>query len=144
MSKIYKPPLLDGESRVVFFDNICHLCIHSVQSILKHNKDQSIQFASIQSELGSSVLSFYGLPTQMYETMLYIEKGQLYTKSTAAIKIAKRLSFPWCLLQAGVVIPRFIRDGVYDLIARNRYKLFGKRDQCYLPDEKTLKRFLDV
>ena len=141
--KAAKLPILKEEQRVILFDNVCRLCSGSVQFVLKHNTDESIKFASVQSALGRAVLTFYGMPTDVYETMLYIEHGRLYTKSTAALKIARRLSFPWPLLQIWVVVPRFIRDGLYDRIARNRYKLFGKHDQCYLPDEKMLKRFID-
>lgn len=144
VTKAVKPPVLNNEKRVVLFDNVCNLCSSSVQFILKHNKDESIKFASVQSALGRAVLKFYDMPSDTYETMLYIEHGRLYTKSAAAIALAKRLSFPWSLLQVLAVVPRAIRDWFYDRIARNRYRLFGKREQCYLPDDKTLRRFLDV
>lgn len=137
------PGPLSNEKRVVFFDNVCHLCSASVQFILRHNKDQSIKFASVQSALGQQILSFYGLDIDSYETMLYIEDGQLYTKSTAALKIAKRLAFPWRLFQTLYIVPTNIRDWLYSQVARNRYRWFGKRDQCFLPDEKILSRFLD-
>ena len=140
---IESPKLPVTERRVVLFDNVCNLCSSSVQFILRYNKDQSIKFASVQSDLGHQVLSFYGLRTDTYETMLYIEDGQLYTKSAAALKIVQRLAFPWRFFQVFFIIPKWIRDWLYDQVARNRYKLFGKRDQCYLPDEKVLSRFLD-
>lgn len=147
MNDTDKPTVLDAilknEPRIILFDGVCNLCSHSVQFILRFNRDESIRFASVQSELGAVILKHYDMPTGSYDTMLYIENGQLYTKSAAAIRIAKQLRFPWSLLQGLVVIPPMIRDWLYDRIARNRYRLFGKKEQCYLPDEKTLKRFLD-
>lgn len=133
-----------SEPRIVLFDGVCNLCSHSVQFILRFNRDESIKFASVQSALGEAVLKHYGLPTGSYDTMLYIENGQLHTQSAAAIRIARQLRFPWSLLQILVVIPPVLRDWLYVRVARNRYRLFGKREQCYLPDEKTLKRFLDT
>ena len=135
---------LQPDDRVVLFDNVCNLCSSSVQFILRHNKDQTIKFASVQSTLGAEVLRAYGLPTDVYETMIYLEDGQLYTKSTAALKIATRLSLPWQLCRAFHIMPRSIRDWLYDRVASNRYRLFGKRDQCYLPDQNTRHRFLDT
>ena len=134
---------LVGETRLVLFDGVCHLCSASVQFILRYNTDQSIKFASVQSGLGQQVLRFYRFDTDDYETMLYLEGGQLYARSTAAIKIARRLAWPWRLVQVFSIIPNGIRDWLYDRIARNRYKLFGKRDHCYIPDKKMRSRFLD-
>ena len=142
MTEMLKPPITD--EGVVFFDNVCNLCSGSVQFILRHNEDRSIKFASIQSALGQRVLHFYGLRTDTYETMLYFEEGLLYTKSTAALKIARRLVLPWRLLRAFYVFPQSVRDWFYDRVARNRYRLFGQRDQCFLPDKGVLNRFLDT
>ena len=136
-------PALVSENHLVLFDNVCHLCSASVQFILRHNTDQSIKFASIQSEVGHQILRFYGFDTDTYETMLYLEDGQLYTRSTAVLKITKHLAWPWRFVQVLCIIPKDIRDWFYDRIARNRYKLFGKRDRCYIPDAKMLSRFLD-
>jgi len=138
-----KPPLAD-EGRVVLFDNVCNLCSGSVQFILRFNKDNSIKFASMQSALGHQVLVFYGFNTDSYESMIYIEDGLVLTKSAAAARIAKRLSFPWNLLQFLLVLPIGARDWLYDRIANNRYTLFGKRAECYLPDKEVYSRFLDL
>lgn len=142
MTEIQKPPIAD--ENIVFFDNVCNLCSRSVQFILRYNEDKSIKFASIQSALGQRVSDFYGLPSDTYETMLYLEDGLLYTKSTAALKIAQRLVLPWRLLRVFGIVPPGIRDWLYDRVARNRYRLFGRRDQCFLPDKDVLNRFLET
>lgn len=141
MSPPPAPPVSDR--RVVFFDGVCNLCSGLVRFVLRHNRDRSIKFASMQSPLGQRVLHFYGLPGDAYETMLYVEDGRLYTKSTAALQIARRLARPWRWLPVFLIVPRPVRDWVYDRVAGNRYRLFGKQDQCYLPDAAVCDRFLD-
>ncbi|MGH8324797.1 MAG: DCC1-like thiol-disulfide oxidoreductase family protein, partial [Steroidobacteraceae bacterium] len=92
----------------------------------------------MQSSTGQTILAWYGLPTDQFITMLFIDNGQLYTRSTAAIKIASQLLFPWSLSRMLIHIPHPIRDWFYDRIAINRYRVFGKRYDCYLQDEKRL------
>lgn len=142
MSDIASSPVDD--KRVVLFDNVCNLCSGSVRFILRWNGDRSIKFASVQSAFGHRVLTFYGLPTDAFETLLYIEDDRLYTKSTAALRIARRLTLPWRLLGVLEIVPRRVRDWLYDRIALNRYRLFGKRTRCFLPHKAVLERFLDA
>lgn len=88
-------------------------------------------------------MDFYRLSTDAIETMIYVEDGQIYIKSTAALKIARQLTLPWQLLQAFYIVPLGVRDWFYDRIARNRYQWFGQLDQCFLPNDEVLDRFLD-
>ena len=128
--------------RVVFFDGACNLCSGSVRFVLRHNEDRTIDFASMQSALGRRVLERHGLSTDDYDSMLYVERGRLYAKSAAALKIAERLTLPWRLLRFLAVVPEGARDWLYDRVARNRYRLFGRRDRCFLPDAEVLDRFV--
>jgi predicted DCC family thiol-disulfide oxidoreductase YuxK len=134
------PPYVTDTNRIVLFDNVCRLCSGSVRFILKHDAKELFKFASVQSTEGRAILQCYSMPTDTFETMLYIENGQLFTKSTAFLKIVGHLPFPWFLLSFLIAVPRPARDWWYDRIALNRYKLFGKLDYCYLPDAKILKR----
>ena len=102
-----------------------------------------LSFAWIQSEPGKQILKQLNMPTEHYDTIVFMEEGQPSYKSAAFLKIIKHLKFPWPVLWIGVIIPRFIRDWIYDLVARNRYKIFGKKDQCLVPTGDLTKRFLE-
>ena len=129
--------------RIILFDGICNLCNGSVIFILKREKDPVFQFASIQSETGKELLEWCGLPSNYNQAVVYIENGKIYLGSTAALKIGRNLMFPWSLLSyAGFVVPKFIRDWVYNQIAKHRYQWFGKKDVCMVPTESLRARFL--
>jgi predicted DCC family thiol-disulfide oxidoreductase YuxK len=101
------------------------------------------QFASIQSETGNDFLQWCGLPQGYDRAIVLIDHGKVYLGSTAALKIGQELRFPWSFLaHAGFIVPKFLRDWVYDQIARHRYGWFGKRDVCMIPTEKLKARFL--
>ena len=101
------------------------------------------QFASIQSEAGKDLLELYGLPKAHNLAVVLIDNGKLYLGSTAALKIGQTLKFPWSMLSsAGLIVPKFIRDWVYNQIAVHRYQWFGKRDFCMIPTESLKARFL--
>jgi len=131
-----------GNQCVILFDGVCNLCTGSVAFILRRDKLARFKFASIQSPAGARFLESWGLPSEYAESILYIEAGRVYTRSDAALKITGKLSMPWPLLRAAYVIPRPIRDGLYDWIARNRYSIFGKRDSCMVPTDDVSSRFL--
>lgn len=129
--------------RIILFDGICNLCNGSVIFILRHEKDPVFQFASIQSETGKELLEWCGLPSNYNQAVVYIENGKVYLGSTAALKIGQGLIFPWSLLSfVGFVVPKFIRDWVYNQIAQHRYQWFGKKDVCMVPTESLRARFL--
>jgi len=128
---------------IILFDGICNLCNSSVIFILKHEKTSHFRFASIQSETGKELLKWCRLPTDYNQAVVYIEKGKVHLGSTAALKIGQELTFPWSVLSyAGFIIPKLIRDWVYDKIAQNRYQWFGKGDVCMVPAENLKARFL--
>lgn len=129
--------------RIILFDGICNLCNGSVIFILRHEKDPVFQFASIQSEAGKELLEWCGLPSNYDQAVVYIENGKVYLGSTAALKIGQGLIFPWSLLSfVGFVVPKFIRDWVYNQIAQHRYQWFGKKDVCMVLTKSLRARFL--
>lgn len=131
----------DENIGIILFDGVCNLCNSFVQKVITADKNNHFKFASLQSEAGQKLLAdkpeFKDL-----KTIIYLENGQIFTRSTAALKISKRLSGAWPLLQAGYILPVFIRDGIYNLIAKNRYKWFGKKDQCMIPTPNIKSKFL--
>jgi predicted DCC family thiol-disulfide oxidoreductase YuxK len=128
---------------IVLFDGVCNLCNKSVQFIIKHDKKKEFRFGSLQGKEGQKLLALYNLPADELNTLVLIENNKIYTRSTATLRIAKRLGGIWKLFYAYIIIPRFIRDGVYRIISRNRYKWFGKKDACMIPSKDLKERFLD-
>ena len=128
---------------IILFDGICNLCNNAVQFVLKHDKKKLFRFASLQSDFGKSILIKYALPTDNFNSFVLILNGKAYTKSTAALSVAKMLSGPIKLLYGFIVVPAFIRNGVYNVIANNRYKWFGKKESCMLPSPDVAARFLN-
>jgi predicted DCC family thiol-disulfide oxidoreductase YuxK len=131
------------QQQIILFDGVCNLCSGSVIFILKHEKEPVFRFASIQSETGKQLLNWCGLPPEFSDAVIYIENGNIHLGSTAALKIGQRLKFPWWLLShAGILVPKTIRDWMYNLIGRHRYEWFGKKDICMVPTEALKPRFL--
>ena len=136
------PGFLNLENRIILFDGVCKLCNAWSRFIIKFDKNRIFKLASVQSDKGRIILKYYNLPLDCYETMLYIEKGVAYKKSTAFIKIVSQLPYPLRLLAFTKFLPLSIRDWLYDRIALNRYVLFGKYDHCLMPEVDHEKRFL--
>jgi len=128
---------------IVFFDGVCNLCNSSVQFILKRDRKKRFLFGSLQGKTGQEYLRKYHLPTDVYHSFMLIEGNVLYTRSTAVLRMLKHLGRGWQLLYVFIYVPQPIRDGVYKLIASNRYKLFGKKDSCRLPTPEEKESFLD-
>lgn len=128
-----------SESPVLFFDGVCNLCNSSVQFILKKDKRKVIKFASLQSETAAEYLRDK-LP--LPDSIVFLEKGKIYTESSAALKIAPYLSLPYRILLIFNIFPKFMRDSLYRYIAKNRYKWFGKKEECMLPTPDIANRFL--
>jgi predicted DCC family thiol-disulfide oxidoreductase YuxK len=118
---------------VIFFDGVCNLCTGSVQFIIKHDPKHYFRFASLQSELGQQFLQQNGLSADNFDSFIVWEEGKYYTESTAALRVAKKLNGIWPGLYAFILLPGFIRNSVYRLIARNRYRWFGKKEACWVP-----------
>jgi len=124
---------------VILFDGVCNLCTGSVQFVIERDSRRQFRFASLQSAAAERLL---GSRDQL-ESMVLVAGGKVYRKSTAALLIARRLDGLWPLLAAFLVIPKFLRDAVYDWIGSRRYRMFGKRDVCWTPKPELAERFLD-
>jgi len=130
-------------SRIVLFDGECNFCNDSVRFILDRDPEGQFRFAPLQSETGRRLLEGSGVSEDL-DSIVLIEDEGVSTHSTAALRIARRLSAPTSWLYALIVIPRFLRDWGYRLFARHRYKLFGKRDECMVPTAEIRGRFLEM
>ena len=126
----------------VIFDGVCNLCNGTVQFIIKRDREKRFSFTPFQSSIGQDVLKQFGLPANNQLTVVYVKKGVPYMKSKAVLKILRDLGCCWNLFYALIIIPSFIRDLVYDIIAKNRYGLFGKRESCMVPTPEIMDRFL--
>ena len=131
------------EKKIVLFDGVCNLCSSSVQFILKHDKKNQFLFGSLQGKAGQGYLNKFNLPADTFNSFMLIEGEELYTRSSGALRMLKHLGNGWQLLYAFIIVPKFIRDGVYNFIAKNRYKWFGKKDECWLPTREWKGKFLD-
>ena len=128
---------------IILFDGICNLCNGFVQFILNREKTDKLIFVSLQSKIGMALLKEYHLPLEeMPSSIVFIENGKAYTQSTAILRIARYLKGIWCLAPYLLIIPKPIRDFVYQLLGKNRYRLFGKSTTCWLPTAELQKRFL--
>jgi len=136
---------MDRSHPVVLFDGVCNLCSASVQFIIDRDPGSVFRFASLQSETGRQLLAELGCsaPEGDPESVLLIEEGQLYSRSDAALRIARRLHGPARLAAVFRLLPHGLRDGAYRFVARNRYRWFGKAESCRLPTPDLRARFLD-
>ena len=129
---------------VAFFDGVCNLCNGSVRFVIERDPHKHFQFAPLQSETATTLIGRTADPLAMPDSIVLVDDGRLYVRSTAALRIARRLRFPWPLLWLFMAVPRPLRDWVYDLIARHRYGWFGKRDSCMVPTKEIRDRFLEM
>lgn len=128
---------------IVLFDGVCNLCNSSVQFVIKHDHKKLFSFASLQSEFGQQLLKEKGLPTENFNSFMLLENDQLFSKSTGALRMLKHLGSGWQILYAFIIVPKFIRDAVYNFVSQNRYRWFGKKEACWIPTPDLKKRFLD-
>ncbi|WP_226036848.1 thiol-disulfide oxidoreductase DCC family protein [Aquibacillus saliphilus] len=129
-------------SSVILFDGMCNLCNGSVQFIINRDPSGHFKFASLQSEIGKQLVNKHGIP-ETIDSFIVIENGKVYYKSSAALRVSRNLKGLWKLASVFRLIPRPLRDAIYRIVARNRYKWFGKRDECMIPTPKNKKRFLE-
>lgn len=130
------------EHDMILFDAQCVLCSAWADFMIKHDHQTQFKLVSVQSQLGQQILRKYQFPTDHFETIILLEKGQLYTESTAFLRIMQRLDFPYSSLKYGKLLPRKFRDFVYRRIALNRYRLFGKTEHCYVIGSDVESHFL--
>ncbi len=128
---------------VILFDGVCNLCNASVNFIIKHDKKERFIFASLQSDVAKEILLHFPAKKNKLDSVLLVENEVIYDKSTAALLISSKLSGIFKLLSIFKLIPKFIRDAIYDFIAKNRYAWFGKKETCMLPAPEIKNRFLE-
>jgi predicted DCC family thiol-disulfide oxidoreductase YuxK len=129
--------------RIVIFDGVCNLCSWSVRFIVRRDPEGRFRFAALQSDAGQRLLEEHGLDPGNMETVLLIKQGKMFARSDAALEIARELRGLWKVLAVFRIVPRGLRDWAYSVVARNRYRWFGKQEACLVPSEELRGRFLD-
>ena len=132
-----------NSSKIVLFDGVCNLCEGSVQFLIRHDKKKVLYYASLQSDSAAELLKDSGLESQFLKSIVFIDEKDVYTESDAVLRICHYLPHPWRALQYFRFIPKGIRDPIYRFIAGNRYRWFGKKEQCMVPDPGVKERFLN-
>ena len=135
--------LKEAPQWIILFDGECYLCSNVVQWIIGKDKKEIFHFTSLQSNLGKQILSSFGMPTAVFNTFVLTNGDKCWVRSEAAMKVVQQLPFPWRILSVFKVVPIEIRDMVYDFVSRNRFKWFGKRTSCWMPNESLKRRILD-
>lgn len=130
------------EKAVIFFDGVCNLCNGAVQFVIERDRKDYFKFAALQSEFAAKTLADFDLEVSHGDSFVLLENGKVYEQSTAALRVAKKLRGLWPLLYVFIVVPPFIRNAVYKIIARNRYKWFGKQESCWVPTPELKSKFL--
>jgi predicted DCC family thiol-disulfide oxidoreductase YuxK len=129
--------------RIILFDGVCNLCNASVKFIIKRDPKAYFRFATLQSDFARGILRHNNISSENLESLVLVENDIVFLKSTAALKIARELNGLWPLFYSLMIIPKSIRDFFYDLIARHRYRLFGRKSICMVPDQEFMKRFFE-
>jgi len=128
---------------LILFDGVCNWCVFWVQFIIRRDPGKTFHFASLQSPVGQKILEKLGLPGEDFKTMILVENDRYFTKSSAALKIIRRMSGLWPTLTVCTIIPSGIRDLLYDFVAKNRYGWFGRKEECLRPSPDLMDRFLE-
>ncbi|PZF74780.1 thiol-disulfide oxidoreductase DCC family protein [Taibaiella soli] len=128
-----------ASSPVILFDGVCNLCNSTVQFIIRHDKKHRFRFAALQSAYGQRLVEKFAVSG---DSVVLYQDGKIYQRSSAVLKIAPQISGAYWLLCIGYILPRFLRDAIYDLVARNRYRWFGKQDSCMMPTKELQSLFL--
>lgn len=140
--ELHSAPGVALEDRVILFDGVCRLCSVWARFLIKFDRKHHFKLATVQSPEGRAILEWYGYPIDYYETMLLVEGSHIYTKSSAFFRVMRQLPWPWPLVCIGWAVPSFIRDWLYDRVALNRYRLFGRYEVCVVPSKEHDSRFL--
>jgi predicted DCC family thiol-disulfide oxidoreductase YuxK len=128
---------------IVMFDGVCNLCNDAVDFIIVRDKNDKFKFGALQEETSKEILKDFNVKEDYLDSIILIREDKIFYKSKAALEIARNLSGLWPLFYGLVIIPAFLRDPIYDWIARNRYKWFGKRETCRFPSEEERAKFLE-
>lgn len=134
---------LPKDKKIILFDGVCNLCDNTVQFIIKKDKKDLFRFVAIQSDLGQDIINYIGVDTSKTDSILLYEPGEAYYyKAEAAIKIAKALGGIYSLMGMFSVLPKSLSNAVYDYVARNRYKWYGRKEECMIPTPERKAKFL--
>ena len=134
---------LPKQKQLILFDGVCNLCNASIQYVIKHDKKNVFMFTALQSETGKQIIEEFNIDTTNVDSiLLYSKDNGITSKSSAALKVASKLGFPINLMSVFFIAPPFIRNWVYDYIAKNRYKWYGKKDACMIPTPELKAKFL--
>ena len=133
-----------SDAPLILFDGVCNLCSASVNFVIDHDPEARFRFAALQSDAAVKTLAQHGVTLRSGDpdSFVLVEEGRVYERSTAALRVARNLGGAWRLLYAFIVVPAFVRDAVYKLVARNRYRWFGKSETCRVPTPELRARFL--
>jgi predicted DCC family thiol-disulfide oxidoreductase YuxK len=135
--------VITDQKKIILFDGVCNLCNTGVKFVIRHDKKKIFQFASLQSQSARQLLHAYGLQTEVVQSFIFIDQEKIYERSSATLHVLAYLPAPWKFLYGLIIIPKFIRDWTYDIVAKNRYKWFGKKEACWIPTPELAERFLD-
>ncbi len=127
---------------ILLFDGVCNLCSSSVQFVIERDPEAKVRFASLQSEFASRTFAELKIPGDYLDSIVLLEQGKVYYKSAAALRVCRYLNGGWPLLRVFMIVPGPLRDVVYDWVARNRYRWFGKKETCWIPTPELRERFI--
>ena len=130
------------DNHVVLFDGVCNLCNGLVNFLIDHDRHNKLKFASLQSAFGQKILAEHHLPTQNFDTFIFLSDGKVYMRSSGILELFRVLGGWWQLCYMGIVLPSFVRDSLYAWVAKNRYKWFGKQESCRMPTPELKAKFL--
>lgn len=130
------------EQPIILFDGVCEFCNSAVNFVIKRDKRAILKFAALQSKIAQKALA-NNAPTAGLNTFIFIENHKIHTRSTAALKVCRYLNGCWPLMYGFIIVPEFIRDGIYNWISRNRYQWFGRKESCMIPTAEVRSRFLN-
>ena len=133
---------MEGDHKIILFDGVCNLCNNAVNYVIKRDKKDRFRFAAFQEEAGQRLIVKHNINTSKTDSIVMIDGDKVYVRSTAALGIAKYLGGGYSLFYGFMIIPNFVRNWVYDYVARNRYKWYGKKDSCMIPTPELRSKFL--
>ena len=139
-----RPSVLSEQDRVILFDGVCVLCSHWARFLMRFDRQQRYKLATVQSAEGQAILAWCGLPTDHYDTLVFVDGREVYLYSTAIIRVLMGLGGVWRLAAVALIVPRRLRDWAYEHLARNRYRVFGKYESCVMPTPDHARRFLGL
>ena len=143
LSKRVSFAILIMDNPIILFDGVCNFCNYWVTFAIKRDRKNKLKFTPLQGQTAKQLLPKFHINPSSLSSVIFIDNGKAYTQSSAAIQICKHLDGGWKLFYALIIIPKFMRDGLYNIIARNRYKWFGKKESCMIPTPELKERFLD-